>query len=333
MKRYLTNRLILMLALFLVTITVGGQTARAESGTRHIERAEKILRKLDALEALTGLLPHEYRERGRKLWASVQSTASELPEGNVKTDLMTAAHFYAGAAEAHQTPEVFEPRCEQERPGVYRNLCLESGGNRRELLLGKARLHTRWARDVLHWQQGGDDTGLKATLDEVEAEREFDRLLSKRAIEALKRLEGVVFVYKSLASFEEGGRKLAGTSVEEFTGELYRVSQTVRRILIWLPQNRCRNEIRNALQSYLDGRWWWSKVHLPPVIRVIGNTYVESDARLSRMVDSETASYTVVVNWRHARHCTLQAQRILNATEMAVLKTPMRKTASIPSKR
>jgi hypothetical protein len=83
----------------------------------------------------------------------------------------------------------------------------------------------------------------------VESERELDRVLVKRAIEALRRLESVVFVYESQASFEEGGRKLARTSLEGFTGELHKVSQAVKRILIWLPQSRCRNEIRNEIRA------------------------------------------------------------------------------------
>jgi hypothetical protein len=143
----------------------------------------------------------------------------------------------------------------------------------------------------------------------MKAERELDMELAESAVRALARLESDVPIYRTLGEFMEGGT-LARVSFEKFNADLEETRRTVSPVLCWLPESRLKNELRNAMLSYLDGCFWWKQVYRPKVIYV-GNSYTEEAATPLRVADPETVKYTVVINWRQARQYTSRAAQIL----------------------
>lgn len=310
----MTRTLALIASLFLIPSTARAHAAPARPGGEDdTARAEKILRRLDELEVLTrsGLTLADRRAQARKLRASLADSISKLRGGVLKTELKTSLFFYEQAAGADGGPA----RCEDERPGAYRSLCLEVSGDRRELLLAKARLRAEWAAASARLLRGdaGDDA-TRETLREMAAEREVERALAAEAVAGLRRIGRGVLVYDSLGDFEEGGARLARVPFERFGEELAAVSKDLGRLLAWLPRDDCREEIRKATQSYLDGAWWWSKVQSPQVVNVSNNSFAEPHtAFAARPVNASAARYTVAVHWRQARDYTRRAESLLGA--------------------
>jgi hypothetical protein len=126
-----------------------------------------------------------------------------------------------------------------------------------------------------------------------------DQVLAAQAIFLLKRLDDEVIVYRSLGEFEEGG-KLARVSFETFRNDLFEVSAGVEAIASRLPDSQLRREIRNALDSYRDGAFWWQKVYQPRVINVADMRAVET-LPSSQAFLMANAPYTVAIHWRQAR--------------------------------
>src|SRR3989442_1570662 len=82
------------------------------------------------------------------------------------------------------------------------------------------------------------------------------------AIQALKRLDNDVLVYRSLGDFEDEG-KLARVPFEAFKNDLREVTTEVESQLSRLSQSRLKSELSNALDSYRDGAFWWEKIYQP----------------------------------------------------------------------
>jgi hypothetical protein len=156
------------------------------------------------------------------------------------------------------------------------------------------------------------DEALANELRVMSEERKLDATLARKALEALKELRDDVIVYGSLGEFEEG-RALARVSFESFTAHLHRVSPVVKHILSLLPENRLKLELRNALLSYMDGGFWWSKVYSPVVINVSGRGFAEAEqTRLDKAYHS-TDLYTVAINWRQGSQHIKRVEDLLNA--------------------
>src|SRR5437879_8183108 len=98
----------------------------------------------------------------------------------------------------------------------------------------------------------------ETTINESRTEVADERILAARAIAALKRLDKDVLVYRSLGDFEENG-KLARVSFEAFRNDLGGVTAEIEPLLSRLPQSRMKTEMRNALDSYRDGAFWWQQ--------------------------------------------------------------------------
>lgn len=142
----------------------------------------------------------------------------------------------------------------------------------------------------------GQGARLKPLTAEVTSEH---RILAQRAINSLRRLDDSVIVYQSLGEFE-ATNKLARVPFVTFNKELRTVSAEVEEILTALPDSRLKNEIRNSLNSYRDGAFWWAKANQPRVINVA--EFSGSGTRSS----TETfllanAPYTVAIHWRQAK--------------------------------
>jgi hypothetical protein len=137
-------------------------------------------------------------------------------------------------------------------------------------------------------------------------------------------LESEVVVYNSLGDFE-ASPKLVRVPAERFTSDLQKVSADVELILSWLPQNRLKNELANALFSYQDGGLWWRKIYQPRVINV--SDLVSPAIRTpSDTAYASTVPYTVAINWRQGSKYLKRAEDTLKkldastGSELALLR-------------
>jgi hypothetical protein len=146
-----------------------------------------------------------------------------------------------------------------------------------------------------------------------QTETGHDQMLAARAISALKRLDRDVLVYRSLGEFEAGG-KLARVSFETFRNDLGEVTAEVAPLLSRLPQSRLKTEIRNALDSYRDGAFWWQKIDQPRVVHVSVLAFSESTRTSADTALLANVPYTVAIHWRQAEKYLKHAEGLLNGT-------------------
>jgi hypothetical protein len=147
--------------------------------------------------------------------------------------------------------------------------------------------------------------------------RTEDQVLTMRAIAALKRLDSDVLVYRSLGDFEENG-KLARVSFGVFKNDLHAVTAEVEPLLSRLPQSRVKTEIRNALDSYRDGAFWWQKIDQPRVVHVSALAFSEPTRTPSDTALLANAPYTVAIHWRQAEGYLKRAEGMVNGSLIRV---------------
>ena len=310
----MTRSLFALLAiLFLLPLATPAQTETSKLTVKQLTKAENLVIRLRQFEAM---LPADLDSGGRKgrladAASSARGKLSDLPEGNVKTDLSTALYFFELAANGGSRLDV-AIQCASEKPGAYQTLCEDTSGSQRDLISSKARLHMAWAiAGIMEQKSGKYDSG---TLDDMEAERRNDRALALRVISALKVLESEVVIHKSLGDFEESNT-LARVPFEKFHSDLRKVSAEVETILSWLPQNRVKSALGNALHSYQDGGVRWAGIYRPRVVHVASLMPSEMTLSSSDTAFLATAPYTVAINWR-------QGSRYLRLAEETLEKTP-----------
>lgn len=315
------NRSLVALASLLLVVlpSAHGQSGPLSLTANQAARAEKLILRFEEFEAfILGRPPlAEYKSGLKKLLSAVNKAAGTLPEGDVKTGLMTAAHMYESAALDWDSPKGAGPagsQCANEKPGAYRRLC-ERRGSRRDLFWDKARLHVGWVKATLSRQKGGRSDLDSTALNEMEAERRNDKALAGSAVTALKRLDRDVVVHGSLGEFEEDP-KLARVSFETFGHNLREVSASVTEILSWLPRNRLRVEIRNALWSYKDGGYWWGRAYQPRVVNAFNFFPAGANRLPTDTAYLATVPYTVAINWRSARAHIRRAEAMLAEVEV-----------------
>lgn len=273
--------------------------AAAGLSPRELARAEELIERLARAESGADA-------GGRRRQADgVRDAARRLPEGDVRADLEAAARLLSSTSNAARLD------CPAERPGAYRKLC-ETSATPDELRARKARLHLAWARARVRNARGVEEAGDAELMREAEAERAAERALALRALEALRRLEGAVVVYRTRADFEEGGA-LARVTFESFDARLARASREVGLILAWLPESRPRAELRHALRSYADGRFWWARARCARVVEAGADCLSEAVRWRLGAAYPGAASYSVAVHWRNAARHLARAARHLGS--------------------
>ena len=131
-----------------------------------------------------------------------------------------------------------------------------------------------------------------------------------KTIAALKLLDKDVIVYRSVADFQESG-KLARVSLETFQRELNEVTREVEPVIMRMPASKLKMKLRNALDAFRDGAYWWRLVDQPRVVNV--SALASSDVTRSSADAAflETAPYTVAINWRQAHAYLTQAEMLV----------------------
>lgn len=157
---------------------------------------------------------------------------------------------------------------------------------------------------------GGPAIEDRATVSEAEK----DARLGNYAIAALERLQDQIIIYKSLSEFESYGR-VARVTFDTFNADLARVTREVEPLLAQLSDRKLCMQLTNALASYRDGAFWWSKLDQTRVVKMRELMFVSQTVPLSESSFSGTVPYTVVIHWRQAHKFLLKAQRLLSSCE------------------
>jgi len=151
-----------------------------------------------------------------------------------------------------------------------------------------------------------------------QTETGHDQMLAARALAALKRLDRDVLVYRSLGDFEESG-KLARVSCETFANDLGEVTAEVEPLLSRLSQSRLKTEMRNALDSYRDGAFWWRKIDQQVdqrrVVHVSALAFSEPSRTSSDTALLANVPYTVAIHWRQAEKYLRRAEGMMDGLQ------------------
>jgi hypothetical protein len=309
MPRHLNKLLTITISVFILLAVESLCPARDTApGDNELKKAEKVLGGLTELQtAFTDL--NAYKAAYRKLYPKLFINVASLHEGDLKTDLSTAAFLYEKAYGLERSNDASAADCNNEVRELYKSLCLKSGNpTSAQLLLAKAQLHTGWAKALIRFYRGNTDTSTIATLSEIKKERSVDIEIAERAVAILKTLDEEINSYSSLGEFEERNQ-VARVSFDKLAGDFETVATTAQQLLSSLPRNLLYYQLQNALNSYSDGLFWWQKTHTRTDAALVSvNNWTEPATQKPLGFDAGTINYTVICNWRKAR------KHIANAT-------------------
>jgi hypothetical protein len=308
-------RLVLVTVIFALAPAGASAYSTAALTAKDVQKAERIIAKLHRLEEVTATAVdfRAYKAESTGLFPGLFVDASELQEGNLKTDLTTAVFLYERAYRAGFDPGARATDCEGEVREIYLKLCRESrDGNPTRLLWSKARLHTGWATAVVRSYRGATDTETLTELSRLEAERKRDILLAKHALAALRRLAGVVETYSTGDALEEAVR-VKRVSFEQLSREISESLMAVEQVLASLPRGRLYVLLDNARGSYRDGLFWWGKVYRMREMTVSVNNLAAPDPLRLIGLSPGTVTGTVLANWRSALRYAREAEIVTSA--------------------
>lgn len=305
----------LLLLLLLCPLT---PQARATSGDvmrgNALKKAEEVLSRLHHLEEAVGT-EDDSRAPGREFYTRLVSKADALPEGSLKTDLLTAALLYVAADEARRGANSPAPDCGREQRAAYQKLCHQTRpADRAQFLRAKARLHTRWAEASLRRLRGARDAAALAALEEVRAARDFDSELAARAVSALKTLAALTHSLTPQVD-EAGELTRPRASFGQLSDGFAETFGTLDAALASLPRGRLYNLLRNARNSYRDGLYWHGKTQQRRSLIVPVNSLDERDELKELRLDAFSVDTTVLANWRSAERFTKRAEEFIGGRE------------------
>jgi hypothetical protein len=275
---------------------------------KDVRRAEKVLAMLESLDEAAarpdgGLA---FRSLTARFYPDLFVKVSEMREGDLKTDLGTAAFLYEEASRVWLTTGAAAADCRQQRPDIYSPLCanLQEPTTRR-LLISRARLHASWAGAVVKTYRGTSDAETPRALSAMKAARKNDLLIAGRILDALKTLDALA---KTSA---EPMRRAAATSgparsEEEFGAALREAGM----LLAWLPRGPVFYHLSNAQRSYRDGLFWKRKAGDARRLTVSAYSFDRNPLEDLRL-DAQQVGRTVEANWKTATKYILLAERTL----------------------
>jgi len=309
--------LLCVACLFGCGLMTPGQTAAADMPPlreKDVRRAEKVLERLrllgEAAAAQEG--GAGFRRLVRKFYPGLFVAVADMHPSDAKTDLGTAAFLYEEAGRAWSSGGNSAADCEGERPDLYRPLCLGLGGGTvRQLLLAKARLHSRWAGAVVKTYRGKGDAETSRLLSEMKAARGQDLIIASHVSEALSSLEGLVSTSPTYADYLEH-RVEAKAGFERLDAEFADRLGRAGVLLGWMPRSSAYYYLSSAWRSYRDGLFWYRKVHNSRKMVVSAAAGFERDPLKELRLGAGHVGYAVVVNWRTAAKYTRLAQQSLS---------------------
>ncbi|MDQ3743908.1 MAG: hypothetical protein M3444_05980 [Acidobacteriota bacterium] len=312
-----------LLALFclLASASRDARAAPHAPDDKELRKAEAVLSKLLRLEesaATDAANPSAFDETAGRLYPALFVNVSALSDGDLKTELATAAALYDSARGARAGSAV-HPDCSRELRESYFRLCLESG-DRARLARAKAALHTRRAQALLLYARGDRERTTLDVLADLRAERGTDLSLAEEALNALKELAGAqaskqepVSAQASKqtpdqlsaspdpsASLEPSASPEPSTSLEQLD-----------RLLASLPRTRVRQLLASARDAFRDGLFWQLKSLPAHSLVVSADSFTDPERLRPLDLSAGDASRTALQNLR-------AAQKFISKAEAAI---------------
>lgn len=304
--------IVILYALALFSGEALGTTAVTRE--KDLKKAEKIIGKLRRLEQTAAAANHQtYRKSIDKYYPGLFIDISGLRDGDLKTDLATAAFLYEEADHEWFISGRSAVNCETQVRELYRRLCLTSRSDTRtQFLWAKARLHVGWAAAMLRFHRGDRDAETMSDISLIRSERETDLTLAEEAVTTLKRLAEQVVPSPSPAELERKER-VAQVSFDGFSNKYRQVAAIVDVLLSSLPRSAVYYQLQNARNSYLNGLFWWQKSYGHQSATVSVNALATPEPLKVMRMEAEVVNYTVVANWR-------SGQKYIRQTEVEIEK-------------
>ena len=295
-------------------LAFAGRAAHASApgpapGDKELRKAEAVLAKLLKLEAAAAARDSAaFGRAADKLYPALFVAAADLPDGDLKTELATAASLYEAARRA-RGERSSAPDCARELRQSYFRLCRESA-DRAGLLRAEAALHTRRAEAALGYARGDRRAATLDALAEIRAERSTDLAVAEEALRALKELAGQA---GADASFVEGERLGAhgAEAPKRSSDKLHASIGEVDRLLASLPRTRLRQLLGNARDAFRDGLFWRLKALPSRALVVSADSFADPDPLRRLDLDADDASRAALQNLR-------AAQRFIGKAEAAI---------------
>lgn len=292
----------------------GGGDAAASSALREkdVRKAEKVLARLRLLdEAAAADDESAYRARASKLYPDLFVAVADMRRSDLQTDLSTAVFLYEKVGRTWSSAGTTAADCGRERPDIYLPLCLElRGGTARQLLLAKARLHTRWAGAALMDYRGERGPETARAISEMRAARANDLLIAARIVETLKPLEGLAS--SSPTSADYGERRAASKlSLGRPDGEVANALDRAADLLAWMPRSPAFYQLSGARLAYADGLSWYQKAQQSKALVISANSF-QPDPLKNLGMDAEQVNAAAEANWKSAVRHTRLAEKSLS---------------------
>lgn len=325
----------LTLLLFFCLLAFAGRAAHAVTherapGDKELRKAEAVISKLQRLEEAAAATDASntaaFDEAVKRLYPGLFIAVANLPDGDLKTELSTAASLYESARGARAGAS--RPDCSRELRQSYFRLCLESG-DRARLARAEAALHARRARALLLYARGDRADATLEALAELRAERATDLSLAEEALEALKELAGPqpeARTSDQLADAQPSQRSSDGRQSEQTSAaqsskqtsaqpsdarELSPSLEQVDRLLASLPRTRVRQLLADARDAFRDGLFWQLKSLPSRSLVVSADSFTDPERLRPLDLSADDASRTALENLRAAR-------KFINRAEAAI---------------
>src|ERR1043165_8681480 len=290
---------------------VGDAVTTSALREKDVRKAEKVLAQLRLLdEAAAANDESAYRALTSKLYPGLFVAVADVRQSDLQTDLSTAVFLYEKVGRTWHSAGATMADCGRERPDIYQPLCLElRGGTVRQLLLAKARLHTRWAVAEVKDYRGMRDPETARALSEIKAARANDQLVAARIVETLKPLEELINSSQTSAGYQER-RAASKASAVGPDGKLADALDLAADLLAWMPHSPAFYQLSGARLAYADGLSWFQKARQSKALVISANGF-QPDPLKNLGMDAEQVSAAAEANWKSAvRHARL-AERSL----------------------
>jgi hypothetical protein len=289
------------LTFFCVIVFASGaaNAAGSESATheKNLKRAEAVVAKLRRLEEAAAAQDFgAYRKAAEKIYPDLFASIADLRDGDLKTDLSTAAALYESAQRNGAMTGNDAPDCSRELRASYFQLCRESR-SRTRLLWAKARLHTRFAEATLAYARGDRSASTLDALMQIRAERTGDLTLAEEALRALKEMAATL---DGNASVEEGERRASAVSAKQIPERIAATLGETELVLASLPRGRVHQLLRNARDAFRDGLFWQLKATPARALVANVNSLDAPDPLRQLNLRADDADRATLQNWRSA---------------------------------
>ncbi len=306
-----------LLALFCL-LASAGRDARAATRApddKELRKAEAVISKLLRLEesaATDATDPAAFDETARRLYPALFVNVSALSDGDLKTELATAAALYDSARGARAGSGV-RPDCSRELRDSYFRLCLESG-DRARLARAKAALHMRRAQTLLLYARGDRERATLDALADLRAERGTDLSLAEEALNALKELAGAQASKPepfSAQASKQTPAQLSASHEPSASRDPSTSLEQLDRLLASLPRTRVRQLLASARDAFRDGLFWQLKSLPAHSLVVSADSFTDPERLRPLDLNADDASRTALQNLR-------AAQKFISRAEAAI---------------